>query len=51
MDFYETSAKTSDSIEQAFLNVSKRLMAKKDAKLAEKKKRSHKDKSSRSSNS
>ncbi|KAL4462047.1 hypothetical protein ABPG74_000892 [Tetrahymena malaccensis] len=39
MDFYETSAKTSDQIEQAFLAISKRLMSKKDAKLAEKKKR------------
>lgn len=42
MSFYETCAKTSDSIELAFLAFMKKLMDKKEAKLVEEKEKENK---------
>ena len=44
MMFYEVSAKTSDKVENAFLEISKKLMAKRDESLALKKKNRKKTK-------
>ena len=51
MEFYETSAKTNESIEKAFVNVGKKLIAKKIALMEAKKAKKRAQRGSKSSNS